>query len=89
MIVTMIVIVHAHPLTFSNPYETIRCVIPIMIPIMIMKIPNINGIMPRAAMSAASDEFASDETTDQVLPKPTNPSPPTKSAILQWWLIWL
>lgn len=73
----MIVIVHAHPLPFSNPYETIRY----MIPIMTMNTPNIIGNMPRAAMFAASVELSSDDTTDKMPAKDINPSPPIKSAI--------
>ena len=74
---TIIVIVQAHPLPFSNPYETIRYIIPIMI----IPIPNIIGTMPRAAISTASVEPPSDDTLDKMPPKAIKPNPPIKSAI--------
>lgn len=66
----MIVIVHTYPLSFSNPYEIIRYIIPIMS----MKIPNIVGNMPRAAMTVAYVEFASDATTNMMPAKATKPT---------------
>lgn len=52
MMVTIIIINHAHSSPFSNPYDTIRY----MIPIITIKIPNIIGNIPRTAIFAAPEE---------------------------------
>ncbi|MDN5868325.1 MAG: hypothetical protein L0H55_13140 [Candidatus Nitrosocosmicus sp.] len=73
----MIGIVHAHPFPFSNPYETINYIIPIIT----MPIPSVVGNMPRAAMSTVSVKLPSDDTADKMPAKVIKPMPPTKSAM--------